>query len=152
MIRRSRWIPALLTLSACAHPGAAKAAPPALHALVGCWLLSAPAVGGMYGQIGGEIELLDRTSQRSFRFPPGLGLRLSPADRDRRALDAEWVALGANAGTISWGSGTEGYNIQVEVAGDSLTGTARGWTDGGFLSDTVRIHGQRVSCNGGSHT
>lgn len=124
-----------------------KVAPPALHALLGCWRLSAPEVKGMYAQISGKIDLTDHASQRSFRFPPGLGLRLLPEDRDRRALDAEWVAMGANEGTISWGSGTEGYNLHVAVFGDSLIGTARGWTDGGFISDSVRVVGQRGTCN-----
>lgn len=146
---RSVSISCIIGLGAACHPQVAprQTAPPAVQALLGCWHLSAPTVEGIYGQISGDIELTDRISRRTMRFPPGLALRLLGDDRDRRVLSAEWLAFGAGEGEISWGDGSEGYNLQVVVVGDSLNGTARGWTDGGFLSDTVRVTGRRSGCS-----
>ena len=135
-----------LVVACSSAPSTASTPTPEMQALLGCWLLTAPKVEGLYTQIGGVVELTNVTSRRSARIPPGLGIRFLRQERTKQFLTADWVSTGEGRGTITWGTGYEGYILNVAVAGDSLRGEARGWTDGGFSSDPVEVAGHRTEC------
>ena len=63
-----------------------------------------------------------------------------------RLLHAYWTPSSSVDGRVSWGTGYEGYSAQVRVVGDSLVGTANGWTDGGLKTGSLSVGGRRLEC------
>jgi hypothetical protein len=116
------------------------------HVLLGCWSLVTPRVAGMNEQIPSKLELADSTVGSDTRSPRTFAIRLGADHGQDQLLNAGWTPQGTTEGTVSWGTGHEGYSLQLSVVEDSLSGIGNGWTDGGLRTGPLGITGHRHNC------
>lgn len=99
-----------------------------------------------------------------YQIPPGrfrLHTRLGEADYERgkrivrpvidrgpgRTAAAYWERIGQDSIQVAWTNGFVGAWLRLRVAGDSLSGIARAFTDGGGRPvPEARVSGRRIDC------